>query len=42
MYYYLTFEDSISVRIFFYAKIIFKPKQLAQLHEGQVAYFKKK
>lgn len=27
---------------FFYQKIIFKPKQLTQLHEGQMAYLKKK
>lgn len=42
LYHYLTFEGSISVRNFLYAKIIFKPKQLAQLHEGQGAYFIKK
>lgn len=30
------------MKTFFLAKIIFKPKQLTQLHEGQVAYLKKK
>lgn len=28
--------------IFFLVKIIFKPQQLTQLHEGQLAYLKRR